>query len=69
MESPSQKFVMLLSASLDGETALMDMCVGVSVYVQKRAISHRINRAFMYLEAVNCYFHSWAEDNSKSLHV
>lgn len=65
MESPSQELVVLLPSSLNGKTALMDMCVGVSVYMQKRALSHRINDAFMYLEAVR-YFHSWAEDSSES---
>lgn len=53
---------MLVTAGLNGQTALMLM----SVYVQKR---QRINGTSMYREAVSCYIHSWAEDSSESLCV
>lgn len=71
MESLSQGLVMLVPTSSNGEIALMPMrgCVGPTVYVQKRPLSHRINGASMYLEAVSPYFRSWAEDSSESLRV
>lgn len=49
----------------------MRVCVraDASVCVQKRALSHKINGASMYLEAASFYFHSWAEDSSESLRV
>lgn len=68
MESLSQGLVMLVPTSSNGEIALMPMCGRVvpTVYVQKRPLSHRINGASMYLEAVSCYFHSWAEDRNEN---
>ncbi len=72
MESPSLELVMLVPTSMNGENAFklcVCVCVGETVYVQKRALSPRINGAWMYLEAVSCYFHSWAEDSSESLCV
>ncbi len=59
------------ASSLNGETALTLVCahVGVSVCVQKRALSQWINGASVYLQAVSCCFHSWAEDSSESLCV
>lgn len=71
LERPSVEPIMLVPTSLNGENALTLMCahVGVCVYMQKRALSHWINGALMYLEAVSCCFHSWAEDSSESLCV
>lgn len=74
MESPLSGVLglMLVPTGMNGRKctyADVCACVGVSVYVQERALSSRINGASMYLEAVSCYFHSWAEDSSESLCV